>query len=184
MKENIRRRLLTSNQRMWDRYAASTDSTNCFKEIERCRWDAILLGGTWRPEEVWESKSGHIFMGACFNQKHGVRILFNTKMEAKDHKNRMCQRKHQPRRIVLIGVCFHHAGYSDVHIEKMHTCVETWKTYYDHRGWFQRPTCWTWEQVHKTNHAAAAPNARKQKRRDNWSITTVYICGSSKNRRR
>ena len=99
-----------------------------FKEIERCKWDALLWCETWRPaEEIWESKSGHIFMGACFNQKHGVRILFNTKMEAKDHKNRMCQRKHQPRRIVLAGVCFHHTGYSDVHIEKMHTCVETWK---------------------------------------------------------
>ena len=86
------------------------------------------MGETWRPaEEIWESKSGHIFIGACFNQKHGVRILFNTKMEAKDHKNRMCQRKHQQRRIVLAGVCFHHTGYSDVHIEKMHTCVETEK---------------------------------------------------------
>ena len=120
-----------------------------FKEIERFKWDAILLGETWRPaEEIWESKSGHIFMGACFNQKHGVRILFNTKMEAKDLKNRMCQRKHQPRRIVLAGVCFHHTGYSDVHIEKMRTCVETWKTYYGHRGWFQRPTC-SWRRIRK-----------------------------------
>ena len=48
-------------------------------------------------------------------------------MEAKDHKNRMCQREHQPRRIVLAGVCFHHTGYSDVDIEKMHTCVQTEK---------------------------------------------------------
>ena len=48
-------------------------------------------------------------------------------MEARDHKNRMCQRKHQQRRIVLAGVCVHHTGYSDVHIEKMHTCVETEK---------------------------------------------------------
>ena len=69
-------------------------------------------------------------------------------MEAKDHKNRMCQRKHQPRRIVLAGVCFHHTGYSDVHIEKMRTCVETWKTYYGHRGWFQRPTC-SWRRIRK-----------------------------------
>ena len=81
VKENIRRCPVTSYQRVWDRYAASTDSTNCFKEIERCRWDAILLGGTWRPaEEVWESKSDHIFMGAGgFSQKHGVQLLLNKR---------------------------------------------------------------------------------------------------------
>ena len=84
------------------------------------------MGETRRPaEEIWESKSGHIFMGACFNQKHGVRILFNRRWKRKTIKTEMCQRKHQERRTVLAGVCFHHTGYSDVHIEKMHTCIET-----------------------------------------------------------
>ena len=51
-------------------------------EAEGCKWDALLISEIWRPDkaEIWESKQGHIYMGAGkFQNRHGVGRLLNTK---------------------------------------------------------------------------------------------------------
>ena len=50
------------------------------KELEGCKWDAVLLSETWMQEkrEIWESTFGHIYMGAGgFTLKHGGVVLLN-----------------------------------------------------------------------------------------------------------
>ena len=64
-------------------------------ELEGHRWDAILLSETWRHEqvEIWETHHKHIFMGfGKFDNKHGVGIMLNKKVEAENHRHRIHQR--------------------------------------------------------------------------------------------
>ena len=52
------------------------------REVQGCRWDALLICDSWRPEkaEIWETRQGHMYMGAGkFENKHGVGILLNEK---------------------------------------------------------------------------------------------------------
>ena len=48
------------------------------REVEGCRWDALLTSESGRSEkaEIWETRQGHKHMGAgSFENKHGVGIL-------------------------------------------------------------------------------------------------------------
>ena len=52
------------------------------RELERYRWDAVLLNETWRPakSEIWETHQRHSFTGAGkYEIKHGVGILLSKK---------------------------------------------------------------------------------------------------------
>ena len=89
-------------------------------------------------KKIWESNCGPIFMGAGgFNQKHGVGILLNERWKRKIIKTENVRErmitdtiKYQHRRIELASVYFCHSGSTDVHIEKMYSCIED----PDHRG--------------------------------------------------
>ena len=55
-------------------------------ELEGCRWDAMLMSETWKPEksEIWETHHKHIFVGAGkYDNKHGVGIMLNRKWRQK-----------------------------------------------------------------------------------------------------
>ena len=92
------------------------------KELEGCKWDAILLSETRKKRE----------MGAGgFNHKHGVGILLNERWKRKIVKTEYVSEriitttmKYLQRRIELASVYFSHAGYTEVHIEKMYKCIE------------------------------------------------------------
>ena len=52
------------------------------REVQDCRWDALMLSETWRPykAEIWKLRQGHVYMGAVkIENKHGVAILLNRK---------------------------------------------------------------------------------------------------------
>ena len=80
---------------------------------------------------IWESKCGHLFVGAGgINQKHGVGILLNKRWTQKITKTEhvserviiVLKLRHQ--RIVDDSDHFSHTGYADKHIEKMYKCLE------------------------------------------------------------
>ena len=57
-----------------------------FSELQGCRWEAILVSSTWRPEEeeIWETEQGHIIMCAGKSENnHGVAIVVNKKWKHK-----------------------------------------------------------------------------------------------------
>ena len=99
----------------------------CFREVHRVRWDAILISETWRQgKEVWETQQGHIVVkSGKFANKHGVAILLNRRW-----KNQInwvpcaCERvvaasisvNKQP--IILVSVYMPHRGYPDHQVEK------------------------------------------------------------------
>ena len=74
----------------------SSDRTEeLIREAEDCKWDALLLCETWRPNkaEIWESRQGHMYMGAgTFDNKHGVAILLNRKLAQKNKSGSKHQR--------------------------------------------------------------------------------------------
>ena len=104
------------------------------KEIEGCKWDAILFCETWVTckAEIWESHCGHILSGAGgLENKHGVGILVNRNWTKKIHwigyiNERMLTTLVQIRRkkVVLSSVYFLPAEHVNNHVEKMHTCME------------------------------------------------------------
>ena len=74
----------------------SSDRTEeLIREAEDCKWDALLLCETWRPNkaEIWESRQGHMYMGAgTFDNKNGVAILLNRKLAQKNKSGSKHQR--------------------------------------------------------------------------------------------
>ena len=66
----------------------------------------------------------------CFQSETRSRNTVEEMMEAKDHKTECVSErmitatiKYQQRRIELASVYFSHAGYTDVHMEKMYKCT-------------------------------------------------------------
>ena len=87
MKENIRRCLLTSNQRMWDRYAASTDSTNSSRRSK----DASETQFSWaKPGDQQKRYGSRKVVTSSWAlasiRNNGVRILFNKRWKRKTIK--------------------------------------------------------------------------------------------------
>ena len=105
-----------------------------FSGLQGCRWDAILVSETWRPEEeeIWESKQGHVIKCAGkFENKHGVAIVVNKKWKHKMNRtNYMSERAIAPsitvntQRVTLMSVYMPHSGYADYHVEKTYNTIE------------------------------------------------------------
>ena len=112
----------------------SKDVTFIVLRNAECRWDAILVSETWRPEEeeIWESKQGHIIMCAGkFENKHGVAIVVNKKWKHKiNWTNNISERAIatsvtvKTQRITLVSVYMPHSGYADHHVEKAYNMIE------------------------------------------------------------
>ena len=46
------------------------------REVQDCRWDALLLSETWRPNkaEIWESGKGHVYVSAGEIENNGASL--------------------------------------------------------------------------------------------------------------
>ena len=51
------------------------------RDFEGCKWDALLLSETWRPNkaDIWETHFARYMGAGIFENTHGVAILFNKK---------------------------------------------------------------------------------------------------------
>ena len=98
------------------------------REVEGCRWDALLIRETWRSEkaEIWETRQGHTNMGAGkVENKHGVGMLLIVKWRKRinltDYINEgaiATSNRVNKQRVLLMSVCFFHTVYADHHVEK------------------------------------------------------------------
>ena len=105
-----------------------------FSELQGCRWDAVLVSETWRPEkeEIWETNRGHIIIFTeKFENQHGVAIVVNKKWKHKiNWKGYISERAIatsitvNTQRITLMSVYMPHSGYADHHVEKAYNMIE------------------------------------------------------------
>ena len=92
-----------------------------------------LVRNMEKRKKSWESKCGHVFMGAgAFAHKHGVGTPLNKKWKRKIIKTECVSErmisatmKRDQRKIESTSVCFSHSGYVDLNLEKMYKNIET-----------------------------------------------------------
>ena len=104
------------------------------RELEGCKWDALLISASWRPEkaEIWETRQGHLYMEAGkFESKHGVGILLNKKMRRRVNWTDFISERAiaasitvNKQLVLLMSVYFPHSGYADHHVEKAYRAIE------------------------------------------------------------
>ena len=103
------------------------------KRYKDCRWDALLICESWRPEnaEIWETRQGHIYMGAGkFENKHGVGILLNKKWRIRINWTEYISERAtatsitvNKQLVLLMRVYFPHSGYADHHVEQAYRAI-------------------------------------------------------------
>ena len=110
---------------------SSERSEEVTQEVDWCRWDALLIRETLRSKkaEIWETRQGHIFMGAGkIENKHVVGMLVNKKWRKRiiwtDYINERAIATSITVNILLMSVYFSHSGSSDHHVERAYRSIE------------------------------------------------------------
>ena len=63
-------------------------------ELEGCRWDAIIMSATWRPDksEIWETHQKHILMGENSTTNAEWELYVEQEVATKNYRHRLHQR--------------------------------------------------------------------------------------------
>ena len=102
-------------------------------EVNDCRWDALLLSETWRPNEAGSRNKTHQY-GCWKIRKHGVAVLLNKKWRKKINWTEYINERAiatpitvSKQRITLMSVYIptvhSHSGYADQHFEKVYNSI-------------------------------------------------------------